>query len=160
MKTRLVALPPLVMLALMTGFFFAFSVCVMPGLDQVAPGSAIEAMQGINEAVRNPVFFVTFFLTPAIALVAAIALWIGGNRRVAVGMSVAALVYLVGVIVVTASINVPMNNALALINPAGSEAASIWLDYSERWTFWNTARTFSNFLAFAIAAIAPAMTLR
>lgn len=159
MTRLMIGLPP-IMLGVMTGFFYAFSVCVMPGLNQITSGGAIEAMQAINEAVQNPVFFITFFLPPLITLGCALALWVTGAHSTAIVMATAAMVYLVGVVAVTASINVPMNNALALIDPAAADTASIWAQYTQRWTFWNTIRTLANLLAFAIAALAPVMTLR
>ena len=61
----------LALFALMTGFFYAFSVAVMPGLDAIDARHSIPAMQSINLLVRNPVFFITFFVTPVAALVVA-----------------------------------------------------------------------------------------
>ena len=45
------------LLGLMAGFFYAFSFTVMPGLDLLTGAAAMDAMRGINVAVRNPVFF-------------------------------------------------------------------------------------------------------
>ena len=150
---RIAALLPVLMTGLMAGFFYAFSVCVMGGLDRTEPAAAIAAMQGINEAVRNPVFFVTFFLTPAIALGSAAFLHATGASRSAVLVAVSAAIYLVAV-AMTAIVNVPMNEALALVEPDAPDAARIWADYSARWTFWNTARTFASLAALAVAGLA------
>ena len=45
----------------MAGFFFAFTVLVMPGLDAIEPLAAMGAMQAINDAVRNALFAIGFF---------------------------------------------------------------------------------------------------
>jgi len=132
----------IVLFGLMAGFFYAFSVTVMGGLDRVAAATAIEAMNGINAAVRNPVFFVTFFGPPFAALAAAALAMIRRDRPVGWMLGAAALVYAIGVIAPTAAVNVPMNEALALTVPAETalKAETIWSDYSARWTWWNTMR--------------------
>ncbi|MEO0385298.1 MAG: anthrone oxygenase family protein [Pseudomonadota bacterium] len=153
-------LPALLLIGLMAGFFYAFSVCVMPGLNRVAPGTAIEAMQGINEAVRNPVFFVTFFLTPVMAIISALVLWRSGNAAAALWVAGGGLTYLLGALVLTAQINVPMNNALALVEPTVSNAETVWRDYSGRWTFWNNVRTAVSTVAMLMIGIGMLTPLR
>ena len=148
---RLAQTAPIVMFGLMAGFFYAFSVCVMPGLDRLPPTEAIGAMQAINVAVRNPVFFVTFFLTPLVAFgAAALAFQMGETRRAA-SMASAALVYSLLAAVPTALVNVPMNEALAAVEPARVDAGAVWTAYSDRWTGWNTMRTVTATLALALA---------
>lgn len=159
-SAQLLTLPPLLLTGLMAGFFYAFSVCVMPGLDRIAPAAAIEAMQGINEAVQNPVFFITFFLTPVAAAISALVLWRSGNIAAALWIAGGGLTYLLGAFLLTAQINVPMNNALALVDPAASNAETIWREYSARWTFWNTMRTTASTLAMLMIAIGLLAPLR
>ncbi|MEM1377109.1 MAG: anthrone oxygenase family protein [Pseudomonadota bacterium] len=137
----------LTLFILIAGFFYAFSVCVMPGLNRTDPAVAIEAMQAINEAVRNPLFFVTFFLTPVAAVLAALVAWHSGSAIGAIFMAGAAITYFALALLLTANINVPMNEALALVDLTSADAAEIWADYSERWTFWNTFRTVASTIA-------------
>ena len=47
--------------ALMAGFFYAYSVSVMRGLDATEPLAAALAMRNINALIRTPVFFFGFF---------------------------------------------------------------------------------------------------
>lgn len=130
-----------VLFGLMAGFFYAFSVTVMGGLDRVAAATAIEAMNGINAAVRNPVFFVTFFGPPLVAVVAAASAMIRRDQPAGWILGAAALLYIIGVLAPTATVNVPMNEALALYFPTETaEAETIWASYSTRWTRWNTIR--------------------
>ncbi|WP_158629239.1 DUF1772 domain-containing protein [Roseitalea porphyridii] len=151
---RLAQIAPILMFGLMAGFFYAFSVCVMAGLDRLAPAAAIGAMQAINEAVRNPVFFVTFFLTPLVAFGAAALAYQAGEPRQAAWMALAALVYILLAALPTAIINVPMNEALADVEPDNVDAAAVWTAYADRWTAWNTVRTVTSTLAMA-AAVYP-----
>jgi hypothetical protein len=58
---------------LVAGMFFAFSAFIMGALGRLPAEGGIAAMQSINVAVLNPVFFTAFFGTAAIALVLAIA---------------------------------------------------------------------------------------
>lgn len=131
-----------VLFGLMAGFFYAFSVTIMGGLDRVAAATAIEAMNGINAAVRNPLFFITFFGPPFAALAAAALAMTRGDRPAGWMLGGAALLYMMGVIAPTAAVNVPMNEALALNVPTDTapQVETIWSDYSARWTRWNTMR--------------------
>ena len=58
---------------LVAGIFFAFSAFIMAALGRLAPEGGISAMQSINVAVLNPMFFFVFFGTAVLALVLAIA---------------------------------------------------------------------------------------
>jgi uncharacterized membrane protein len=39
------------------------------------------------------------------------------------------------------AINVPLNNALAAVDPSSPDAASLWARYLTDWTLWNHVRT-------------------
>ena len=140
--------------ALMAGFFFAFSVCVMAGLDDSGGEVAIRAMQGINRAVRNTVFFAAYLAPPCLAAAAALLAWGSGNRRAGGLFAASALVYAAGVLAPTGVVNIPMNDALAALGmPAPDEAEALWQGYGPRWTAWNHLRTVIS-LAAAVPAIA------
>ena len=126
---------------LAAGFFFAFSICVMPALGRLPAAQSVQAMQTINIVVINPLFMTALFGTALVCLatiVAALADWDAsyGPYVVAGGA-----VYLLGVIAVTMGANVPRNNALAGLDPAGAEAAGYWPRYLAEWTAWNHVRT-------------------
>ncbi len=63
------------------------------------------------------------------------------------------LSYLIGAIVVTIACNVPLNNALAALDPKSSDALLFWPRYVRQWTAWNHVRTVSGLLA---AGVSPA----
>ncbi|MCP9947507.1 anthrone oxygenase family protein [Actinomadura madurae] len=132
----------LIMAAGMAGTFFGFSTGVMPGLNAAKPASAIDAMQGINQKIQNPVFIAMFMLVPVVAIAAGAFLLTLDQKAAALLFFVAAGVYFAGALVPTFAVNIPMNNALdAVTIPADTaEAAKIWSDHSGRWTAWNTAR--------------------
>lgn len=141
---------------MIAGFFYAYSVDVMPGLDLIDAESAVSAMQGINLAVRNPVFFATFFGTPIVGLLTAGLLYLSNSKMSAGLMLLAAAIYFFGAFMPTAMVNVPMNEALAII-PIGDPAQNyeaIWSAYSPKWTFWNTLRTLVSLAALLFAGMA------
>ena len=125
------------------GFFYAWVCSTMWGLDAADPRVAIEAMQAMNASVRNGVFAPAFFGTPVVLILTGIAAWGSGVRGAALAFGLGGLGYLFGGMILTMLVNVPMNEALALIevpdNTAG--AAAIWEGYSPRWQVWNIART-------------------
>lgn len=58
--------------------------------------------------------------------------------------------YVVGMFVVTAVFNVPLNNALAAVPPSSAAATSVWATYLKDWTFWNHVRTIASLGASAL----------
>lgn len=154
--TNIYILIPLTMLGLMAGFFYSYSVSVMPGLNHAQPQVAIATMQSLNITIRNPTFFVTFFLTIPVGLVGALLLWRNHQKRASIWLALASLIYLFGAVIPTGMINVPMNDALGIQSvPTEFAAASdLWRSYALSWTFWNTFRTMTTMLALLICACA------
>lgn len=137
------------------GFFYAWVCSTMWGLDDADPRTAIEAMQAMNCTVRNVVFAPAFFGTPVV-LAAAAALAVRAGRRAAAGwLGVAALVYLLGGLVLTLAVNVPMNDELATesFDVRVEQARAVWADYSGRWQRWNLARTVASGISLLLAGI-------
>ncbi|WP_327044117.1 DUF1772 domain-containing protein [Microbispora sp. NBC_01189] len=132
----------MLMTAGMAGTFFGFSAGVMPGLNAVPASSAIDAMNAVNARIQNPVFLAAFVLAPVAAAGTGALLLTRSGPGAAWPFFAAAGVYAVGVILPTAAVNVPMNDALAAVAVHGdpAEAARIWSDYAARWTTWNTWR--------------------
>jgi uncharacterized membrane protein len=134
---------------LIGGLFFAFSVFVMTALGRITPAAGISAMQSINVAVLNPVFFAAFFGTAALsalALIAGLIDWSGAGARYLV---VGGMLYLAGTIAVTMLCNVPLNNRLARVEPESDEGALLWQRYLSDWTAWNHVRTIAALAASA-----------
>jgi len=112
--------------ALSAGFFYTYSISVMPGLAAADPSSAIRAMQGINAVIRTPVFAFAFFGALLFPLAVSLAAWISRARQVAVLAFLSVVLYGLGVFAVTFLVNVPLNEALASANPTSDTAARIW----------------------------------
>ena len=138
------------------GFFYAWVCSTMWGLDDADPRVAIAAMQAMNASVRNAVFFPTFFLTPVVLGLAAALAW--RERRRASGrlLLAAALVYLLGGLILTMTVNVPMNETLADVAVPSDldEARRIWSDYSGRWQLFNQIRTVASGVSLGLTGAA------
>jgi len=65
-----------------------------------------------------------------------------------------ALLYLIGCFGVTMVFNVPLNDALANVNPDTSEGVTLWARYLTNWTFWNHVRAIAAFIAAALFTMA------
>ncbi|MEQ8479642.1 MAG: DUF1772 domain-containing protein [Hoeflea sp.] len=153
---RSLALVALMMTAAIFGFFYAWICSTLWGLDTLQPAHAIKAMQAMNESVRNPVFFPAFFLTPVALGAASVAAWRACQTGPARLFAIAAAIYLVGGIGVTAIVNVPMNHALSTIDSsaAAETGEEIWQTFSGRWQFWNTVRTGASGLSVLLTGMA------
>ncbi len=142
--------------ALAAGFFYAYSVSVMPGLAAAGdPIAAVRAMQGINAVVRTPVFAFAFFGALAFPLLGAVAAAAARRSAVAALALAGALASGLGVFAVTFAVNVPLNEALAAVRPAAAEqAGEVWRGYAEPWTAWNHVRALASMLSFALLTAA------
>jgi uncharacterized membrane protein len=49
-----------ILTALVTGLYFGYSVSVNGGLHRLNDSEYVKAMQSINAAIQNPIFFVSF----------------------------------------------------------------------------------------------------
>ncbi|MGF7163113.1 putative membrane protein [Rhodoligotrophos appendicifer] len=139
----------LLMLALMTGYFFSYAVVIIPALETIPPESAIRAMDGVSHVIRRPLFAIIFF--GAFLFPIAAGLLSAQKQRVAECALAAALIYGFGVIAVTFGALLPLNTALATAHAAGQPAAEVWRHYSGPWQMWNLIRLASGLAAFIIA---------
>lgn len=138
---------------LVAGIFFAFSTFVMKALAQLQPQEGIAAMQWINITVINP-WFMTAFVGTAIAClylsISSLVRWHSPNSTY---LLLGGLLYVVGTFLVTMVFNVPLNDALAKVEPGSAEGASLWTRYLTDWTMWNHVRTLAALVAAALLTI-------
>ena len=149
----LLALLSLILTGAMFGFFFAWVCSTMWGLDTADPKVAVAAMQAMNASVRNWVFAPTFFGTPVLLIFTALAALRVRERRAAICFTLAGLLYVLGAMVPTITVNVPLNEVLASVGMPldTAQAREAWQDYSAPWQFWNTVRAVNSGIALALA---------
>ena len=126
----------------MFGFFFAWVCSTVWGLDAADPNVAIAAMQAMNAGVRNPVFALGYFGTPLAFAAVTLVAWKGKEHRAAALFGAGGLLYALGVMVPTSTVNVPLNETLAAVEVplALARADEVWQSYSAPWQLWNAVR--------------------
>ena len=136
---------------MLAGLYYGWSTSVMPGLNRVTPRAAIEGFRGMDAAIINPVFMMSFLGAPFLAAGAA-ALLLGKDHRALLwGVGAAALLNVAGLIT-TAAFNVPLNNHVhRLGDPASiADPAKEWSDFYGPWMLWHNIRTAGHTVAFAL----------
>jgi uncharacterized membrane protein len=131
--------------------FYAFSSLVMRALARISSPLGIAAMQSINVSVFNPWFMGAFFGPAVICCFLAVISLLRWNRRGAAFILAGSALYLVGTMAVTFAFNVPLNDALAIVDPASPEGARRWASYL---TNWNHLRAAAALLAAASFTVA------
>ena len=140
--------------ALIAGVFFAFSTFVMNALSRLQPAQGIAAMQSINITAINPLFMTALFGTAATCLLLSISTLSRLSQPDAIYLLGGSLLYLIGTVGITIAFNVPLNNALAIVDPSSTEGAKLWAKYLTDWTFWNHVRTVAALIAAALFILA------
>ncbi len=132
--------------ALVAGFLLAFSMIVMPGLQKLNDHGFLKGFKVIDRVIQdNHPGFMLIWVGSVLAILASA--WVAyagleGTDRLLVFGAVA--LYLLGVQLPTATINVPLNNQLqaqeldAMDAPALHDARQV---FETRWIRWNSFRT-------------------
>jgi len=139
---------------LIAGVFFAFSTFVMSALARLQPSQGIAAMQSINITVINPWFMTVLFGTAAACIVLAVSSLLRWHQPGAAYLLIGSLLYLVGTVGVTIVFNVPLNEALATVEPGSTDGVNLWASYLANWTNWNHVRAAAALAAAASFTIA------
>ncbi len=132
------------------GVFFAFSTFVMKALAKQPPPQGIATMQSINITVINPLFMGAFLGTAVVCVLSIVYSLLNWQQPAAIYLLVGSLLYLIGTFGVTIAFNVPLNDALAKVDPHSTDGIKIWATYQVSWTFWNHVRTASAIAAAAM----------
>ena len=143
--------------ALMAGLFYAWSVSVTPGLAHVTDWEYIAAMQAMNRAILNPVFFAAFMGTLFLLPVSTYMHYAQPLSARFWFLLSATVVYAVGVFGVTIVGNVPLNNALdafPLATASDADVTARRLSFEGPWNSLNTIRTYAAVLAIVLVILA------
>jgi uncharacterized membrane protein len=98
-------------------------------------------MQQINIAAVRPGLMAALFGTAAACTAVAIWTTVRGPSQRSVAVVVGSVLYLAGAVGITAAFNVPLNNALAALDPDVPGTEAFWQDYLRRWSAGNHLRT-------------------
>jgi uncharacterized membrane protein len=132
---------------LIAGIFFAFSTFIMAAFARIPPEQGIAAMNSINVTVITPTFMTALFGTGLICLVLIAAVLFGWSQSGSYWLLAGAVIYVVGNPIVTMVFNVPLNDALAAVDPASANGAAVWANHLNQWVMWNHVRTVTAIVA-------------
>ncbi|KAA2243257.1 DUF1772 domain-containing protein [Chitinophaga agrisoli] len=145
------------LMALIAGLFYAWSCSVIPGIGRLPDREYLAAIQAMNRAILNPVFFLSFIGT-ALLLPCCSYLHYSQPASASFWLLVAAtLIYIVGGFGLTMVGNVPLNNGLDAfsINGATPEAlAAQRLKFEGPWNSLHTVRTIACIVSLVLVVIA------
>lgn len=157
---------PLILLAatlsatMAAGLFYAYSCSVNPGLGRLNDTAYLQAMQSINRAILNPVFFLTFLGTVVLLPLAVWCTWRPHPGTATWCFLAAAILYIIGVFGVTIGGNVPLNDALDKFNIASATSETITqqrLAFETAWNRFHSIRSIASVFS-AAAAILGCLT--
>ena len=136
----------LLLCSLTAGFLFAFAVVLMPGLKTLDDAAYLRAFQVVDRVIQDsqPLFMV-MWVGSIVALLAALAIGLGTltglDRLLLLG---AGVLYLGGVQVLTATVNIPLNHRVQSLNVAELDSGALREArgaFEDRWNRWNAVRT-------------------
>ncbi len=144
--------------SLAAGLLFTLAIVVMPGIRALNDREFIRAFQVIDGVIQNnqPVFMLVWVgsvIFLGLAAVLGIVHLDGIDRLL---MIIAALVYLLGVQLPTARINIPLNNELQSLNVdkmSETEQSEARKRFEPRWNRWNGIRAVLASLATGLLII-------
>ena len=141
---------------LSAGFFYAWAVSVIPGTKKVGDLIYLETMQSINQAILNPAFFLIFFGSMICLGIASI--YEFHSNKVTFSLLLASSVtYLFGTLGVTVFGNVPLNDALDVIDLSEQsidQLAKFRQGYELKWNKLHMIRTVFAVLSFLLSLLA------
>ncbi|RYJ45674.1 Cytochrome c class I [Flavobacterium beibuense] len=146
----------LLVTALMAGLFYSYSFSVNPGLAPLDDKSYLLAMQSINRAILNPIFFICFFGSVALLPLNAYLGYEGNITLKFSFLALAAAFYIIGLFGITILYNVPLNESLGAFKIEGSSAeqlSDMRKAFEGPWNRWHSIRTGAVIISFILLAI-------
>ena len=142
-----------------TGVFALYGNTLMPGLRSTDDRTFVGAFQSIDRAIINPWFLGGGFFGALVLAAVAAGLHLGGTWRPVLPWIVVALVLHLLVVIITVSVNVPLNDAIkAAGDPATIDVSAVREAFSEaKWVAWNWVRVGLDLVAFAALSVALVM---
>lgn len=131
------------------GLFFIFSNTIMASFAPLPAAQGIAAMQQINVTIINPLFMAVFMGLAVLSLVLAAKAIFGWSETGSAWLLIGSVAYLIGCFLVTVVFNVPLNDALAAVDPASADGAAMWARYLKEWLPWNHVRAVACLVSLA-----------
>lgn len=140
---------------LTAGLCFTWSNAITPGIGRLSDFNFLQSFQSMNKVIVNRSFIFVFF-SPVILLFVNVFLFKNANQSALVSFIIAAILFFVGVTLVTIFKNVPLNEILdnAVLETATKvELAELRKTFEQPWNRWHMLRTVCSFTSFALLLI-------
>lgn len=146
----------IILTGLTAGLCFTWGNAVTPGIGNLSDSVYLQSFQSMNRSILNPIFFVVFFGPVLLATMAgftnrsesSIILWL---------CLLVAVLYLIGLALVTIFGNVPLNELLDkadLLAMTPEELSALRQKFEKPWNNYHTVRTISSTLSFGLLVVA------
>ena len=143
--------------ALMAGLFYSYSFSVVPAMKALPDPQYIGAMQSINKAIQNPVFFLSFF---GVLISLPLSAYLNYSPRASISfwlLLAASIIYFAGTFAVTIFGNIPLNNRLEKFDLAKATLETIALarlNFETKWNNLSLIRTVTSIAALVLVLLA------
>ena len=148
----LVLLTGILFTGLTAGLCFTWSNAVTTGIGKLDDLTFLQSFQAMNRAIINPSFIIVFF-APACLLFVNAYLYRNAQPGLFWSFLIAALLFFIGVSLITIFKNVPLNEILdrfPLESASFSELKTLRNTFETPWKHWHLIRTISSFTAFTL----------
>lgn len=145
-----VLLISILLTGLTAGLCFTWTNAVTPGIGRLTDEGFLQAFQGMNRAILNPLFLIVF-MGPVILLSLNAYIFKADQQVRFYTFLFAAILYFAGVAVVTVFKNVPLNEILDktdLSTATSAELALLREKFEQPWNRWHMVRTVTSTAAF------------
>lgn len=155
-KIRLIVLMlSILFTGLSAGLCFTWSNAITPGIGRLDDLEYLQVFQAMNRSILNASFLTVFF-GPVLLLFINAILHRNANPAMFKSFLVAAILYVVGIGIITVFKNVPLNEMLdktVLENLSTIELKELRVKFEQPWNRWHIQRTIASFTSFALLLV-------
>lgn len=145
----------LIVLASVWGVLALYSHTIMPGLKNVDNMTFVKSFQAIDRQIINPIFMLQFFLP--LGILGVVAYYAHKHHLAEAKYIYAALVCYFLAVIITTSVNVPLNDGIKKVGEVTSNemAANARAQFHEaKWLLFNNLRTILTLISVGFTSAA------
>ncbi|SHG43992.1 anthrone oxygenase family protein [Flagellimonas flava] len=146
----------IILTGLTAGLCFTWGNAVTPGIGNLSDSVYLQSFQSMNRSILNPTFFVVFFGPVLLSVVAGCINRVESNTALWLCLA-AALLYFLGLALVTIFGNVPLNELLDkadLLAMTPEELSVLRQKFEKPWNNYHRVRIISSIMSFGLLVVA------